>query len=225
MGVTLVNGSVLLPHRPFWADGVAWSRAWQTGVTAALTGDEQRRSMRSLPRDMVSFSIAALSLEDRAQLDERLDAATKSGLGCAPFWGRGSALANALNAGNTAVVLSDTSWNWVVNDWYFICALCTAASGEPELLYDYGQVTVVAGADLTLGTAASNSYPAGSLLWPLLFGKFAVEKATADDSWRVTVKISLSELTARRQAVVGNPPGMPGVGVGSWAVGSTFVVN
>jgi hypothetical protein len=102
MPVTLVNGSVLLPHPADWIAPVEWQRSWHTGITAAITGAERRQSMWALPREQISWTINALSLEERAQLDERLDAASKSGLACAPYWGRGSTLtADAAQGGNT----------------------------------------------------------------------------------------------------------------------------
>src|SRR5579884_602921 len=118
MPVTLVNGSVLLSHPADWSTRPTWKRAWQTGITPALTGAEQRQGMRALPRIEFSYVISAMSLEERVVLDECLDAASKRGLVCMPFWGRGIQLAVAgvltsfLNPGKTG-------WTWNVGDYCF----------------------------------------------------------------------------------------------------------
>lgn len=225
MPVELIIGSVLFTHPADWSTTPDWQRAWETGITAALTGAEQRQGMRALPREQINYAISALSLEERAVLDERLDAASKSGLACCPLWGRASTLAGVFNAASDGVVtLTDTVWPWEVGDYAFFQAANPDAQNS-YLYFDCLVVTVVDGAEITFAGGTNNIYPAGSPVWPVLFGKFSMEKQTAITSWHGTVKITIQELTARDQQPVGNVPAPAGPGIGGWAIGSTFVVQ
>lgn len=239
MPVTLINGFVVLPHPADWSVKPSWRRRWQTGVATALTGAERRQSLRNMGREQLSYGISALSLEERALLDERLDAATKSSLACCPFWGRGSQVVGDVTA-NTAVIV-EPFWPFAVGDWVFLM--------DAFRNYDLLQVTEIqhpaptADSDLVTADSAgftadeegiptlmfsvnvSRTYPAGSLIWPMLFGKFSSDKETAGTSWHGDVKVTVTELKARHQLVIGTPPHGEGVGIGSWAVSSTFKVN
>ena len=221
MPVTLINGFVLFSHPADWSEAPAWSRAWETGMAASITGAEQRNAMRNLPRVKLSYLISALSLEERAVLDERLDAASKSGLACCPFIGRGSVLAAGANA--NAAVLTENSWGWQPGDFVFLQT--PNAPQSAYLNFDAIEVTAVNGLTLTLAGNVSRNYPAGSLTWPLLFGKFAMEEQTANTSWHGDVKITVSELTPRGAQALGNVPAAPGPGVGGWKVATTLVIQ
>lgn len=222
MPVTLLNGFVLLSHPADWSEAPAWQRVWQTGITAALTGAEQRQAMRAAPRNQLAYVVSTLSLEERAVLDGCLDAASVSGLACAPFWGRASALQAAANANSATLV--DNSWGWQPGDYaFFQSAIPSVASSY--LLYDAIEVTAVNRTTLTLAGNVSRNYPAGALMWPIISGKFRMEKENAETSWHGDVKVTITELAARDQAAVGDAPGAPGPGIGSWAIGSTLIVQ
>lgn len=262
MPVATVNGYTLLPHPADWSAAVQWKRRWQTGIAASITGDEARQSLRALGREELTWQINPVSLEERAVLDERLDAASMSGLVCAPFWGRGSAI-TGWGANNT-LLLADDLWNWQVNDYLFLMGECLTASLAPPYAWCVAQVTKVtaaATADTTTTTAdstiisadesgaislslsgpitadnsiltadssmedASQGFPNGMMVWPLLFGKFSMAKQSADDSWRGGVKVTLTELAARHQATLGQAPAGPGTGIGAMVIGSTFIVG
>lgn len=220
MPVALINDFVFLPHPADWNSEPEWVRTWQTGITASITGAEQRQSVRSLPRTKLSYVISALSLEERAELDERLDAASKSGTACVPYYGRGSVLQNDVVA--ETVNLSLSAWPWAVGDYAFFQSSYAQAAYHD---FDVCLVTGVVGNVLTLDHPVSRLYLAGALVWPLLFGKFAMQKQNANSSWHGDVKITVDELEARGQVAVGNVPAPGGPGIGGWKVGSTLIVQ
>jgi hypothetical protein len=219
MTVQTINGYVLFPHLANWNEQVNWQRNWQTGLAMGIKGDETRQSMRSLPREQVSFVITPGTQQERAELDARLDAATKAGLACAPFWGRGAELtADTVNATNTAV-LTSMAFGWQAGDYAFFL--------DSDLNFDAIQVEAVNDGTntLTLTGNVSRTYPASTFIWPLLFGKFAPSsKAKALNADVADVQIAITEIVARHLADVGAAPA-PGVGIGSMIIGSTFIVG
>ena len=269
MGVTLVNGSVLLPNPADWSTPPSWKRAWHTGISAGITGGEGRQQMRALPRESLSWTVGVLSLEERAAFDAVLDAASQSGLACAPYWGRGMSIQNAVGAGAGRAFLADMSWDWQPGDYAFFADLAgnydvvqliaisrgiivppTAdqTTKTADETADTADESVVQGetADLTGVTADSadvtadatygdvesftfapnlaHAYPAGALVWPMMFGKFTMQKQSGVTAWHADVRLTIDELAARHQAAIGTVPG-GGVGIGAWSVGSTFRVN
>jgi hypothetical protein len=70
----------------------------------------------------------------------------------------------------------------------------------------------------------SRLYPAGGLVWPVLFGKFSMDKQSGTTSWHAGVKVTLAELVSRHQPIIGNAPA-PGHGIGAMAIGSTDIVG
>jgi len=216
MAAISVNGYILLPNLANWAQPVTWQRAWQTGIASGLPGNEGRQGLRALARESLAFSITALSTEDRVRLDEQIDQATVTGLACAPRWGRACTL-NA-DATGTSAVMTDTVWPWAIGDYiYFL--------NTDNMTYDVKHVTNVAGATLTLDSALSQTYTAGSFVWPMIFGKFTLSKEDAISTEYGEAKITIAELSATHQQVIGNPPGAPGTGIGSWLVGSTNIIS
>jgi hypothetical protein len=217
MPVTLINGYVLLPHAADWSDLPQWRRTWETGIAAGLTGKEQRQSVRALGREQVSYLIYAQTIEERAQLDERLDAAAKSGLVCAPFYGRASTLSTPASTSSTSLTLTDTVWPWAIGDYAFLYI-------SPGV-FDVVHLTAVAGTALTLAGAPARNYPAGAQLWPLLVGKYTADTQSAETSWHESVKVTIAELVPRHQPTIGTAPTPSGSGIGTWKIGSTFVIS
>jgi hypothetical protein len=224
MPVTLINGHVLLPHPADWSTSPAWKRTWQTGIVSALTGAEQRQGLRALPRIELNWVISALSLEERAMLDQRLDAAAQTGLVCAPFWGRGAPV-TIVNP--SAVRFGSAAWTWSINDWLFMQVPTPASAAYQN--YEARQIVngIERGGVVTFGLNAplALQYPANPIAWPLLFGKFTAEKMDAITSWHGDARVTLMQLSALDQPFVGDGPTQPGDGIGVWKVGSTLVVS
>jgi hypothetical protein len=221
MALELINNFVLLPHAPNWSDPPAWSRAWQTGVAEAVTGDESRAALRGQPRISLTWLISTRTPEEETQLDDRLRAAKKSGKACAPYWGRGDLLTAAVTA--EAVHLEDMLFDWRIGDWIFLLSDQSSVTGDQ--LWEVGQVAAIVGNVLTLAAPVGRTYVAGLLAWPLLFGKFTAQDLGADTNWHGSVKATLQELVSRDSAVVGATVATGAAGIGVMEIETNFIVS
>lgn len=214
--ITYINNCVLFPHRPNWGMPPSAKRVWQSEIAASLPGNETRQSLRAVARRQVTFTVTARTLPERARWDGRVNAATKSGLACAPLHGRAAVLAANVNAGANLLTLSSSAWNWQAGDYAILIA--------DDLTFDMAAVRVVEGNVLTLADDLHFGWPAQALCWPLIFGKFSAQKMNALDGASGEQKITVAELTSARSVTIGNLPAtVPGIGTAT--IGSTFIVQ
>lgn len=218
MSVETVNNHVLFTEPPNWETPVKWERRWRNEVAASLQGGEARMALRSLPRLTLSWRITPWSSVRRNLLEDAIRAARKTGLGCAPYWGRASVLQSACTA--AAVALADGHWAWQAGDPIFFQRIHSPSNIE----FEVRTVEDVDGSTLTLDQAVAFTSPAGAFVWPLVFGKFSCPELTAETNWRGGVDLTLSEMTPGRAAQLGSvtPPG--GTGIGAMTIGGDFVI-
>src|SRR5436190_1502696 len=88
--VTLVNDHVLFPNPADWASPPDWSRQWHNEIGTAVSGAESRHALRVQPRITLGFTITPRDVVEQGEFDDRIRAALKAGLACAPYHGRGS---------------------------------------------------------------------------------------------------------------------------------------
>lgn len=213
MSVEIVNGHVLLPHVANYARGPEWNRSFQNEVVDSEFGPESRFALRGVPRLGLSWSVTAQDIQEDARLIDRIIAAKKSGLACAPAFGRGIKL--AANVTGTAVVIAPTLWPLAQNDYVIM--------SNDSISYDVRQLATIAGVNLTLNSAVSRTYPSGSLFWPLVFGRFACDALDALLSEIGEATLSIRQKTSALVATVGTA-GAPINGIGGWAVNGNFVI-
>lgn len=218
MTITLINGFVLLSHAADWRVPATHRRVWQSEVAEALRGGESRNALRAVARRSLTWTVTAETLPERIRLEARLDDAKFTGLACAPFHGRGAVLSNAAHAGDNSLTLSSTSWTWAAGDYAILL--------RDDLTFDCLPVTGVAGSTLNFGPGTLNlNWPSGQLVWPLLFGTLASDKASAlDGQLSEQQKITITELTSARSAQIGITPAAK-LGIGQMAVGAGFTVG
>ena len=203
-----LNGHTLFPHPADWSLLPSWARNWKTGIGTSASGAEQRAGFRSLPLHDLSFKITPGSLQERCRLDARVDQATESGYACVPFFGKGVALAAPANAGANAITLADVvnAWPWAAGDY-------AALISRDDTIYDVLPVTAVVGSVLQFGAGVlTYAWPTGTVR-PLLFGKFSTDKQSPASDWHTSIRITINQLVAERNAQLGNlvaPP--PGIG-------------
>jgi hypothetical protein len=216
--MTIIEGHILFPHRANWDTAPETTREWETNISTALPGGEQRQGMRVLPRRSLSFSLLVRTLEERARLDARIDAAKKSALACAPYFGRGSELGVAAVAGDHTLTLrAPVGWNWSAGDFAFLL-------GEDDTVFDCMQVSSLDGLVLHLDTLPENDWPMGALVWPLFFGKFSVDDLPLASSHHEIAPLTITQTEAERNASVG-VVAAPAIGIGAWIIEETFVVT
>ncbi len=184
MSIETINGHGLVPEPPNWLSGVELTRRWETEIQETVTGAEERAAMRQVPRLELAYEIAPLTQAQRARFEDRLRAVLKSGQAAVPFWGRASDLASA--ASGTSAELATTNWPWQVGDYIFFLD----ASDLEHPVHAVRQITGKTGLALTLNSALPQTFAAGSLVWPLLFGR-----PVAEDHGLITPRQSATSFT------------------------------
>lgn len=164
---TTVSTHVLLPHQADWSRLPEKSRIWRSPVNPALTGAEDRSSVRSAAWIQLKYSVVPYNHVERARFEARYRAALKAGKMCVPYWGRGVPIANQASAGTTQITLERADHRLQDGDYAFIQAPAPADFDEWDTLL----ISSVSGRTLNISTALANTYPAGARVWPLLFGK------------------------------------------------------
>jgi hypothetical protein len=218
MSVETVNDHVLIPNGADWRFSPNWSRAWQPAIVNAVTGKESRASLRSQPRVTLEYQLTTESIAATQELDHRVRAAVKLGLGCCPYFGRGGRLAIAADAGEVSVQVND-AWPWQPGDYFF----CGDENGSDAQLVE--AAVLDAGVwTLTLDDVLAFDHAAGALAWPLLFGKFSLPKLPVLTTRAGEFVVSIGELTSGRSAQIGEVIPDAGAGIGHMIIGSTFII-
>lgn len=141
--------------RPDWSGGVLEWLEWLTDVLPAVRGEEQRRALRTLPRQQLEFR-CMVSGPERTHLENVLW--TEGGPFAVPIWPDGLALESPLASGATTVPLDTADRQFAVGD---LVAFLGPGAADVEL----GEVTAV-GAYLGLAAETSRTWPAGTLVLP-----------------------------------------------------------
>jgi hypothetical protein len=191
MPVTEVNAHVLLPHLPDWSRPVQWSRAWRTDVQRVLTGAEERRALRPKPRGSLSWRVLPFDVTEQTPLLARLRAAAKSGLACAPYWGRGR---RVVSAAGTELVIEEEAWPWFEADDFL---LLRSLEADPVEAFELAQAEAVNGDTLTLKAALIGTWGEGTWAWPLVFGRLTFSDLSHRTDWHAGVTVTLAELVVR----------------------------
>jgi len=216
MIVALINDCVLFPHRFAWRSKPVGRRSWQTGIDLGLKGAEARQAMRSVSRREVSVEIFARDSE-RVRLEARIDAAKKSGFGCAPLTGRGSYLtANAASGANSIHITTD-AWRWQAGDYVSLIA--------DDQTFDVAAVTGPPAAGvLPLATPLNFPWASGYVVRPVIFGAFSAEKQTVITGRAAGWRITVAEMTSGRSAQIGIVPAR-GPGIGQQQIGVSNLIG
>jgi hypothetical protein len=201
-----------------WQTPPVSRRVWETEITEALLGQETRQALRAVARRQIIFTVTATTPSGRSRLDARVDAALKSGLGCAPLHGRACFLGANLAAGaNSLTLAAGGAWNWQAGDYVALL--------QDDMTFDVLPVTGVAGLVLSLAaTAPAYNWTLGALAWPVIFGAFTADKEAAVSGMLAQWKVTVTELVSGRSAQIGvSPAHVPGVG--EQVIGSTNVIG
>jgi hypothetical protein len=187
MSVQLVSNHILFPHLANWVHRPKWQRIWSTAADSGITGNEERLSARPSPRILLSYQVSTSTQIETAKLWDRLQSAKKAGLGAAPYWGRGSVLAQ--NTSGASLVLENNLWGWAAGALMFL----RDPLRENFDLFDIRSVSNVNGLTITLDSALSRVYSAGTLVWPLILGKFSCSEPIHSSESRLDVEITITE--------------------------------
>jgi hypothetical protein len=168
------------------ADGdVDWERRWETGLSTAAKGSEEREVKRTIGLKSISYVTAPYTLEERLALGMAIREGLSTGKACAPYWGRGTALAADVTA--TTITLVDNLWGFAAAEFVFL--LDPATRG-----WEVRSISGVAGSVLTLsGGSVARTYKSGLLVWPLIFGKLICENWDAMENHRANPRVQIAE--------------------------------
>lgn len=165
-----VFSRVLLPFAASWVTSPTVERVFQSEVEGGVTGAESRGAMRRVPQVGVAWSILPTTTEQRSRLDEILRTALREGQAATPFWGRGLKVASG-SSGTTLELAADVpdAWVPVAGDVLWI-----PRESDGPFAEEYELATVASATYHTLELEASLSadVPEGSLVWPVIAGRF-----------------------------------------------------
>ncbi|MCZ7640017.1 MAG: hypothetical protein M5U12_30570 [Verrucomicrobia bacterium] len=147
--------------------------------------------MRPKPRGSLSWRLVPFDVTEQTPLLARLRAAAKSGLACAPYWGRGLRL---VSAAGTELTLEAEAWPWFEADDYLLLRSLEAEAVE---VFELVQVESVNGVTFTLKVSLVGTWGEGSWAWPLVFGRLTFSDLSHRTDWHAGVTVTLSELVVR----------------------------
>jgi hypothetical protein len=195
MSVTTIAGHVLFPHRPDWRTRVDWTRTWDTVIRDSVVGTEQRLAMRPRGRVGLKFRFMAFDDVEHHLFQDRLREALKVGRIAVPFFGRGIRLAQSVNSGVSLLpITEEPNWEWSAADILWIGHPVSSLwnTWETVELTEFpGDGTAV------LAAPTANQYPAGTRVYPLLYGRADMADAELLDDWRGAYTVRVEETVTR----------------------------
>ena len=194
MSVSLINNHVLIPAMPCWSDKIRWSRKWQTQIAGGVTGVESRQALRQIPRQTLSYLAFPRTQAEKAVLIQQIRTAMKTGYAVVPLWPRADTI-SATSSGTTLNVSLEV-WPWAEGDKIFI-----GTNDDFEI----STVSKSSGTTITLQSSLGKSWAAGTMVYPLFFGKPTVDELDLISPVPGKIKITVSEIVGSFKVVVAYP--------------------
>lgn len=151
----------LFPFRPNWSRPLVERLEWLTDVQESKNASEERISLRSFPRRSLEFD---LWLKGQAQ--GRLDALLWGNMGrryVVPIWTDRQNLDAPLAAGAEAIPVTTAGYDYTPSG--------LAVLWVDDATYEVVTVDTVAADEITLVTPTSDSWPAGTRVYPARYGR------------------------------------------------------
>lgn len=153
----------------------------------SLGGTESRRSVRGTPWVRMSYEVLPYDHVERAKLETRLREGLKAAGVAVPYWGRGVALADEAAAGALQLRLNKETHRIAAASRVLVQSRIPARYDE----FDLCLVQAVAGSLLTVAAPTSYTYPAGTRVWPLLYGKPIYDQFSVLNSTRSRFQLAV----------------------------------
>lgn len=225
--ITEVADHILLPHIADWTRKPTLERIWKTGLEASLGGSEDRASVRHEAWMKLTYQVLPYGHVERARFDDRMRAGLKAGKLCVPLWGKGVPLSEEATTGHAQLNLVRSNHPFTAGKYAIIQSQVPAEFDT----WDLCLVDSVSGARLNLTGQISHDYPAGTYVWPLLFGKPIPDKFDPINTGRTRYSVAVQFDGRQINAVAAddfesyelgdvNTPLSSGVGwAGEWVLG------
>jgi hypothetical protein len=167
-----INGLsyVLLPHIADWSTEPQLSIRWETKVAPGITGAEDRARMRGVPLHGLKWSITPRDESEEERIEARVQAAKRSGVAAAPWFGHGMVVTSS-GTGSSTIPVEASPWIPEAGDWVIL--LTGADASQPR--YEAFEVLSVASNVITVDGTFSSFWPGGSLCYQLIAGAFSAE--------------------------------------------------
>ncbi|MBU2548353.1 MAG: hypothetical protein KKB20_08095 [Proteobacteria bacterium] len=159
--MTDVSAYFTLP--PDWSDGLTLIRSWKTSVITNQNGGEQRSSLHTWPRRSMRLSFANLDWRQTAYCWRMLWAHIHQVLGL-PMWMHAAVL-SAEAASGQKIVNVDSTEN---RDWEAGLDAIMVRPWDMDFAYEVGTIASMTAASLTMEDNLSITWPAGTLVCPVL---------------------------------------------------------
>jgi hypothetical protein len=185
--ITTIADHVLLPHQADWMATPAVSRLWRANVDSALSGEEDRVSVRQSAWLKLSYQVHPYDHVERARFDVRAKAALKAGKMAVPYWGRGEQLSEEATTDQASIFLSRSNHRIEAGKYIFIQPSVPAEYDT----WDLCLVDRVSGAQIDLADGLTHDYAAGTRVWPILFGKPITDQFEVRNSSRAIYQVSI----------------------------------
>lgn len=144
-------------------------RQWRSSVDAALDGDEDRLSVRSVSWKILRYEVLPYDHVERARFEARFKKALKHGKVAVPYWSKSISIAQDAASGATQITLDRTPNSLIAAGKYVLIQSTIPAEYER---WDVSVVDSVSGMVVTVATATENAYSAyNARVWPLFFGR------------------------------------------------------
>lgn len=160
---------------------------WRGGVDSSLTGAEDRVSVRSTAWMRFTYQVLPFNHVERALFDYRFKRGLKAGKLAVPLWGKGVPLNSDADKNHTFVYLTRSDHGFSAGKYALIQSSVPSKFEEWDLLL----ILSVSGTRLNLSTGLSRFYPAGTYVWPLLFGRPIPEQFESLNAGRARYQVSL----------------------------------
>lgn len=157
----------LLPHQADWMKLPTIQRIWRAGVDTDLSGNEDRLTVRGAAWLQLAYQVLPYNNTERLRLEARFKASLRDGHIAVPHWGRGIPITEVANQGATALVLERSATWFVAGKYGLIQSRIPADFEEWDLIL----IQSVSGKTLNIASGLDFSYPRGTRVWPLLFGR------------------------------------------------------
>lgn len=173
---TIDTDATVWPFRPNWSAPLVETLEWNTSVVASYNGNEQRTALRARPRVLTDFSFW-FSARAAKRLDNLLWARQNRRL-ATPQWQFVTPTTSESAAAQNVVELDTTQNGLVVDQWVLLYRNFET--------FEAGQIASMDGTSITLVDPLTDTWPAGTKVYPLHFAYIEGDVPLQRETDRVT---------------------------------------
>ncbi|MBW1666842.1 MAG: hypothetical protein JRJ66_02085 [Deltaproteobacteria bacterium] len=147
---------------PNWSQQVSVTRSWRTTLFRSKTGREMRTALRTFPVRGMRFLVDSLSQAETAYIKRVLKFGLAKLLGV-PYWVDSAELSSQANSGQAVLNVDSTQYKEFESGRMVVIL-------DPDDIesYELGEVSSFDDTSITLTANLANTWPAGSMVYPLL---------------------------------------------------------